>query len=171
MNARIQFQIPRRTQNCALKGEHFQAGMEVFSLLYEETQGSFSRKDYCRRCWDEVLITDKIQQSDGYWKCTVPSSMPSKKAARSTRSEQALELLHSLLQNEESLNNKEEVFILSILLQHAKKLVLRKEIECKGKKYGVFEISQKEDYLTIEMIPLVSIDVDVVQKSLAQKLA
>lgn len=166
MKSLNQLEIPKRSVHCLHKGEHFIPGMEVYSLIHEEEGRHFGRNDYCAACWPEVhhAVCSK-PESRGYWKSKIE---PRKLAPESTRTARALKLLKELLGHPES--QADEIFVLCLFLSHARQIALRQEFQQEGIAYQLYEILRQEEFITIQAVNLSQIQIEAIQKSLAQKL-
>lgn len=162
MNSLFQFEIPKRQHVCALHGERLEPGKEIFSLLYEEADSKkLLREDYCSKCWSKV----EEKPNRIYWKSRIEKKI---QEPPSTRSERALHLLKEVLVEPSS--NEEEIFVLALLLSHARQLILRKEIVKDGQLFHLYEVAKQEEYITVKVFELDSTQISNVQKSLADKL-
>lgn len=169
MNPFSQLEIPRRQTACGQCGARFLPEMELYSrLIEEESKNSYRREDFCLACWDPI----KGQKSQepllcSYWR----SSMEKKqKEEKSQRKERALALLKSAYLSSSTLSiSEEEGFVLALLLLRARKLALRQQLQRGEETYGLYEILGEDRFLTIKMIPLSSLQIEKLQKSLADK--
>ncbi len=166
MNSLFQLEIPKRQLSCALQGERLDTGKEIYSLLCEEdTSEKLIRRDYCQKCWKEVQPTLENISKRIYWK-----SKYDKKPAPppSTRVQRALVLLRELINS--SPCAEEEIFVLSLLLSHARQLILRKEIEQDSHTFHLYEVAKQDDYFTIKVMNLTASQITTLQQLLASKL-
>ena len=162
MNSLFQFEIPKRQQVCALHGERLESGKEIFSLLYEEADSKkMLREDYCSKCWPKI----EEKPNRIYWKSKIEKK---NQEPQSTRSERALNLLKELLIEPNA--NEEEIFVLSLLLSHARQLILRKEIVKESQLFHLYEVAKQEEYITVKVFDLNPTQITNVQQSLAEKL-
>lgn len=167
MNSLFQLEIPKRSSQCAHQGERLLPGMEIFSLLLEETEKqSLSRRDFCSACWTHVKHVEGEQPTArGYWKSKIEKR---KTPEGSSRIERALALLRTLQQAPEL--KEAEIFVLCLFLSHARQLALRQEFQKEDQTYHLYEILRKEEFLTIKVINLSQIQIEELQKSLADQL-
>lgn len=167
MNSLFQLEIPKRSAQCAHQGERLLPGMDIYSLLVEEgEERRLTRRDFCSACWTEVCESQCRQPSArGYWK----SKIEKRKAADgSSRVERALILLRHLLQSPES--PEAEIFVLCLFLSHARQIALRQEFQKDGYPYHLYEILRKEEFITVKVIALSQVQIEILQKSLAEQL-
>lgn len=167
MNSLFQLEIPKRSAQCAHQGERLLPGMDIYSLLVEEGEEKrLARRDFCSACWTQVRDNQCEQPSArGYWK----SKIEKRKAVEgSSRVERALILLRNLLQFSEP--PEAEIFVLCLFLSHARQIALRQEFQKDGFTYHLYEILRKEEFITIKGINLSQIQIDTLQKSLAEQL-
>ncbi len=166
MNSLIQISIPKRTSACAEQGEKLLAGMEIYSLITEGSTEQLSRKDYCLGCWNKMFDSVKVNpMTKGYWK----SKIEIKKEIEGTnRIERALSLLRSWRDVRDP--NEEEIFVLCLFLSRARQIALRQEIECDGALYHLYEILHTEEFVKVKTKPLSELQIEIIQKSLAEKL-
>lgn len=167
MNSLFQLEIPKRQAQCAHQGERLLPGMDIYSLLIEEgKEMCLARRDFCSACWTQIKAVQSEQPSArGYWK----SKIEKRKAPEgSSRVERALILLRNLLQLPEP--PEAEIFVLCLFLSHARQIALRQEIQKEGFTYSLYEILHKEEFITIKVINLSQIQIESLQKSLAEQL-
>lgn len=167
MNSLFQLDIPKRNTQCAHQEERLLPGMNIYSLLIEEGEEMrLTRRDFCSACWMQVrdMNVDK-PSSKGYWKSKIEKK---KSTDASNRNERALILLHQLLQLPEP--PETEIFVLCLFLSHARQIALRQEFQNDGLTYHLYEILRKEEFITIKVVNLSQIQIDDLQKSLAEQL-
>ena len=166
MNSLFSLEIPKRSAQCIHQGERLLPGMEIYSLIVEEEEERLARRDFCSACWMQVRTVECEQPSArGYWK----SKIEKRKALEgSSRVERALLLLRALQQTPES--QEAEIFVLCLFLSHARQLALRQEFQKEGVTYHLYEILRKEEFLTIKVVNLSQIQIESLQKSLANQL-
>lgn len=166
MNSLFQLDIPKRKTQCAHQGERLLPGMEIYSLLLEEAPERLSRLDFCSTCWKQVRgLQSEHPSARGYWKSKIEKR---KEAKTSSRVERAFALLDDLQRATEL--REAEIFVLCLFLSHARQLSLRQEFQKEGSTYHLYEILHKEEFLTIKVIQLSDIQVENLQKSLADQL-
>lgn len=167
MKALNQLEIPKRSPQCAHNKEPLTGGMDIISFIYEEgDQHQLARSDYCTTCWQAVSqeVASK-PHSRGYWKSKIEVR---KQSAESSRTGKALQLLREMIQNPES--SLEEIFVLALFLSHARQLLMRQEFEERGEAYQLYEIAKQDEFITIKIVNLSNLQIEEIQKSLAQKL-
>lgn len=167
MNSLFQLEIPKRSAQCAHQGERLLPGMDIYSLLVEEGEDArLTRHDFCSACWKDVRDTQCEQPlARGYWK----SKIEKRKAVEgSSRVERALILLRNLLRSTKP--SEAEIFVLCLFLSHARQIALRQEFQKEGSAYYLYEILRKEEFITIKVINLSHIQIEALQKSLAEQL-
>lgn len=166
MNSLFQLDIPKRQTHCSHQGERLMPGMEMYSLLLEHDTQECLRRDFCLSCW--ALLQKEKQWpplNRGYWK----SKIEEKKAPPpSTRTEKALALLRELLQA--AAPSEAEIFVLCLFLAHARQLALRQELQKEGTAYYLYEVLGQEEFLTVKVCPLSSLQIEDLQRSLANKI-
>jgi len=168
MKPLFQTEIPKRNTCCAHLGEPLISGMEIYSLLIEDDQTEkLSRRDYCSVCWNSLKgKQENPAPLKSYWK----SKIEKKRAAEGTaRTERAYSLLRALLQEGEA--EEKKIFVLCLFLSHARKIVLRQEIQNESGIYHLYEILHKEEFITVKAINLSDIQVEEIQKSIAGQLS
>jgi hypothetical protein len=166
MNSLFQLEIPKRNGQCAYQGERLLPGMEIYSLLIEEETQHLARRDFCSACWNQVrAIEEKQSSTRGYWKSKIEKR---KTSAETSRIERALALLHILQQAPEP--QAAEIFVLCLFLAHARQLALRQEFHKEGVTYHLYEILHKEEFVTVRVINLSQVQIETLQKSLADQL-
>ncbi|WP_075883616.1 hypothetical protein [Candidatus Protochlamydia sp. W-9] len=165
MNSLFQIEIPKRNGLCSGHAERLQAGMEYYSLIVEGEDHQVIRQDFCAACWPHAIKSELFLKKRGFWKSKIEHK---KNEVPSLRFERALHLLKELL--EQPSQNEEEIFILSVFLSHSKKLILRQEFEKEGSQWGLYEIAHQDEFLTIKIFPLTTLETEKVQKRLAEKL-
>lgn len=167
MNSLFQLDIPKRSAQCAHQGERLLPGMEIFSLLLEDKDTDrLTRRDFCSACWTHVRHAEGEQPtSRGYWKSKIEKQ---KTAEGSSRVERAFVLLRSLQPASEG--KEEEIFVLCLFLSHARQLALRREFQKDGNSYYLYEILRKEEFITVKVVNLSQVQIEVLQKSLANQL-
>ena len=109
-------------------------------------------------------LSDKAE-TRGYWKSKIE---PRKSPPESSRIGRALKLLKELKAQPDA--NEEEIFVLCLFLSHARQLALRQEFKKMGNTYQLYEILRQEEFMTIKSLNLSQIQIETIQKSLAQKL-
>lgn len=168
MNSLFQLEIPKRSNHCSHQGEQLTPGMEIVSLLLEAgSDQRFSRRDFCLGCWKKFSLDERGNSAErGHWRSKIEKK---KEVEGSTRVQRAFDLLYKLLQSPES--REDEIFVLCLFLSHSRRLVLRKEFLKEGNTYNLYEVLQKEEFLTIKSIPLSQVQTQELQVSLAEKLA
>lgn len=168
--ALVKFDIPPRARRCCLGNEDFTQGMEYISLLEEKDDEGYLRKDYCLACWKTAgEAPGNPQIGEVHWKSQVPlkSRSDSKDMRRDVR---ALELLREILETG-SEDEEGEAFVLALLLQRGKRLVLKQEIADQGKEpLLLFEVAGTEEMIPIKKISLSAIETEKLQHILARKL-
>lgn len=167
MNSLFQLEIPKRSAQCAHQGERLLPGMEIYSLLIEEgKEQHIARRDFCSACWSQIRTAQcEHPSARGYWKSTIEKR---KATEGSSRVERALALLRTLQQAAEP--QETEIFVLCLFLSHARQLALRQEFQKEGCTYHLYEIVRKEEFLTVKVINLSQVQIEALQKSLAEQL-
>lgn len=165
MNSLFQFEIPKRQLVCSHHGERLQAEEEIYSLLQQEDPKQFTRQDFCSNCWLQVEPTLHHQPKRIYWKTKIEKKPV---VAASTRVERALNLLRELIKT--SAQSEAEIFVLGLFLSHARQLILRQEIQEDLAVYHVYEVAKQEEYFTIKVLNLSTVQISELQQLLAAKL-
>lgn len=161
-------EIPNRHSQCTHAEERLEAGQEVYSAIFESDQ-AFSREDYCSQCWTQVEKEAHIKNAVTYWKSVVPEKKEVKEIFLD-RDSKALALLKELVKSEEE-EKLHQAMILAIYLSRRRKIYQRKEFVTKeNQTYLLFEESESKEILSVPKIPLASIDIPKVQKTIAQQL-
>lgn len=167
MKALNQLEIPKRSFHCFHKKEPLLPGMEIISLIYEDENQEIGRHDYCAACWPEAqAIEGSKPETRGYWKSKIE---PKKIVPESTRVGRGLSLLKEMLKTPEA--DAEEVFVLCLFLSHARQLALRQEFKEEGSTFQLYEILRQDEFITVKLVNLSTIQIENIQKSLAQKLS
>lgn len=167
MNSLFQLEIPKRNTQCAFQGERLLPGMEIYSLLFEENDTQrLARRDFCLACWGKIRNSEAEQPaSRGYWK----SKIEKRKALEgSSRIERALALLRTLQQEPDP--KEAEIFVLCLLLNRARRLILRQEFQKDGMGYHLYEILRQDEFITVKAVSLSDVQIETLQKSLAEQL-
>ena len=159
------YQIPRRNKNCSGNQEPLTTGSVVYSFIMETNEGLFKRMDFCEACWKSYLNTRQDISRLNYWRYIQQAV---KENPKTGRTQATLNLLQEML--DEEVKAKDEIYVLTLFLQHARKLILRHEFEREGVKWGVFEIVDKDEFLTIEIIHVDHLQITPLQNSLAHKI-
>lgn len=167
MNSLFQLEIPKRSLQCAHQGERLLPGMEIYSLLLgEEKSERLARRDFCSACWAQVRpLQGEESSARGYWKSKIEKR---KVVENLSRVERALAVLRTLQQAPEL--QEAEIFVLCLFLSHARQLALRQEFQKDGSTYHLYEILRKEEFLTVKVINLSQVQIETLQKSLADQL-
>lgn len=165
MNSLFPLQIPKRTSHCSHKGERLVPGMEIYSLLLENETQAFGRHDYCSTCWTILQEEGKKLETSMYWKSKIEYR---KSSVESTRISRALKLLRDLQQEQEP--KEAEIFVLCLFLSHARQIALRQEFKKEDVAYQLYEILRQEEFFTIKVLNLSQIQIETIQKSLADQL-
>jgi hypothetical protein len=167
VNTLLKIEIPKRSRHCFRQGEPFLPGMEMYSLLFEdEMKKGVLRRDFCPECWNQVTTEEKPLNFRGYWKSKVEP--PRKPPAESSRVARALTLLEEMLQAPEQ--KEQDIFVLCLFLARARQLALRHEFEKEGIAYQLYEILQREEFLTVKVFHLSPLEIETIQKFLACQL-
>lgn len=162
------YEIPRRHRQCILCQKEFSPGDSYYSLL-EPIKGGYERKDYCPSCWKK-LHDEEERHSEGkvFWKSSVPKKQQvSEESLR--RDERALELLKTYSSSDQ-VNEREQAFILALLLTRNKFLQFKQEVEEEGQAVQLFEVRSSEEMIGVRKVDLSTIQTDLVQTALAEKL-
>ena len=164
MNSLFQIDIPKRSAQCAHQGERLLPGMEIYSLLMEEEGERLARHDFCLECWTQIGHAQSGHPlARGYWRSKIEKRKGEEGNSRVAR---ALLLLRSLLQLSDP--PQAEIFILCLFLSHARQLALRQEIKREESTYYLYEILRQEEFITVKVIHLSQLQIENVQKSLAE---
>ncbi len=161
--ALIQIEIPRRSHRCQDGGEEFSPGMEYISLVSEDPTKGYQRFDYCPACWEKNKDKPGV-----HWKSKVPERhhVPQEEQYKS-RNEKALYLLKEALKDD-SQELRNEAFVLALLLNRCKVLVLRQQLE--EEKMTIYEVIASEEMLCVPKVELSMIQTETLQNELAKKL-
>ncbi len=155
----FQITIPRRSNRCAKGDDPFVPSTSYYSLVEEGEKGELERRDYCEACWKGV---DKDGRT--YWKGRVPEKKERAKYADLSRDARALALLRDALKGE---STQDEAFVLALYLQRQKKLLSRKVV----KEQQLYEVAGTEEMIAVPVIKLSSLQVETVQKQIAEKMS
>lgn len=147
--------IPKRASSCTHGNEPFQVGMDYYSLIQHEKDNIYMRQDYCQKCWNEIKKSEKT-----FWKGRIHKK--EEKELRSSE-EKAMLYLEEILNDQ---NKKQEAFILALYLVRKKLLAFRKTLD----DFDLYEKIETEEMLAIPKVAISQIDVNCLQKSLAEKL-
>lgn len=163
MNPFFRLSIPRRMSICYHGKEPLLAGMEVYSLLLEESVNQFTRRDYCAVCWGVAgRMAAKEKNACGFWKGVIEKK---KKKEKETREDVVFSLLDQLLEEKE--NKSAEIYLLCLFLARARKMVLRREYKQNGLEYHVYEILKREEFLNVQVVAPSPDKIVEIQKMLA----
>ncbi|MBA3723065.1 MAG: hypothetical protein H0W88_11795 [Parachlamydiaceae bacterium] len=166
MNSLFQIDIPKRSLQCFKGQERLSTGSEYYSLLVEDAEKKIIRQDYCPICWNEVK--DQLPKGYSHWlsRSEIKQEPVDEQSNRVTR---ALILLKQLIRQPDA--NESELFVLALFLAHARKLILRREIEKDGFGYSLYEIAHQDQFVTIKKVALSQLETKSIQQSLATKLS
>ena len=160
-----QLEIPKRNAKCFHQGESLVPGMDIYSLLLEETPKEYTRRDFCSVCWERDKHLAEEKEGRIYWKSKIEKRfIPDK----SSKTERALYVLQEMLQH--PVDQEEKIFVLCLFLSHARQLALRKEWEEQGETYHLYEILRKEECFKIKAVSLSQLQIEKIQEFLAQEL-
>lgn len=162
------YEIPRRHRHCIIGQEEFAPGESYYSLL-EPIKGGYERKDYCPACWKKIHEEEE-GHSEGkvFWKSSVPEKQQASEEAM-RRDERALELLKAYSSSNQR-EERDQAFILALLLTRNKFLQLRQEVEEEGEAVQLFEVRSTEEMIGVRKVDLSTIQTDLIQTALAEKL-
>ena len=159
----LQLLIPRRSVACLHHKEHFQPADDYISYLYLEDE-EWVREDYCVQCWQQV---EKQKSEKGnYWK----GKIPVRKKEKSTPDERAIKLLREWALDAH-LENKKNLFFLTLYLERLKQIQRRSEL--KDKKLPLidyYEVLETGEIFPIESCILSGQDTEKMQQDLLSKL-
>ena len=168
--ALIKFEIPPRSRRCEFGKEDFSQGMEYYSVLEDTENEGFHRKDYCETCWEKLLL-DPETASFGkvHWKSRVPVKKQDSYSSLQ-RDEKAMELLKEILQDGRK-EDAPQAFVLTLLLVRNKMLQFKQEIlDDDGQVVLLYEVAATEEMIAVQKIDLSLIQIEKIQKILAEKL-
>lgn len=173
MNRFVKFEIPRRSLCCTLCQTKWTPHRDCYSLIFEESDRYWLRKDICDECWRQAenkssLIEDK---PDTYflWRSKI-LPQPKKIKNPSNASEKIFELFHTALSGDHD-QTQAEAFILALLLKRKKKLIERKEIKhSTGKSYILFEDAETQETYSVPKVGLDRLEVHKIQEQIKRKL-
>lgn len=157
-------EIPKRSRHCQKGEEPFTKGMEYFALLKKDEEGNYVRCDYCKKCFEELNVTDQP-----YWKGKVSDQdiLPENDLARE---DLALECLREAI-NKDTKEDREDAFILSLYLVRKKILAFRQTLtKLEGSKIFLYEVLENEELLAVPEVAYSTINVKEVQSRVAMKL-
>ncbi len=120
--------IPRRQHTCSA----CQAPLTHDSLYYSRLQWNDdqpAREDFCHQCWQSTTT------KGCFWKGTVLAQDDTKKQARLTQNEEAIQQLHDALLSQ----YHHDAFILALYLERRKILALRQEISRSSHTIRIYE--------------------------------
>lgn len=170
MKSFFNIEIPKRNAKCSKEGEAFEPGAYYYSLVIEEDEQLLIRHDYCAACWakileDEGLLKDAVT----HWKSIVPTKKDIKDLY-ANRDEKALALLKEAVKGL-SEEDAQRAFVLSLYLARKKLIYLRKEVSSEdGHSLQLYEVAQTEEMIGVKKMALSSLQIEKVQKDIAQLL-
>jgi hypothetical protein len=165
MNSLFQLEIPKRQTHCSHQRERLLPGMEIYSQLSENEKEGFDRHDFCSSCWTDLQEKSQKVNSQIYWKSKIE---PRKKHRESSRFSRALTLLREMQNASEP--QEGEMFVLCLFLSRARQIALRQEFQKEDLTYQVYEILQEEEFFTVKSLKLSTLQIEMIQKSLAIQL-
>lgn len=167
----IRLEIPRRNAVCEKGGERLLPGMEIYSVILQETNGpQVKRRDFCLACWEisqkDFVQKDFVQESGvcGFWKSKIEMR---KKEEENCLVDRAVSLLRKNVQS--CYLPEAEIFVICLLLLRARRIAMRQEFQNEGETYRLFEILGREEFLTVKVVNLSQIQIEALQKSLADQ--
>lgn len=165
MNSLFQIEIPKRNSYCSLQGERLLPGMEIYSQLLEQETEGFARRDFCSTCWGQIQAKEENNKLQGYWKSKIEQRKPTVESSRMSRALSLLKEWQCACEPREA-----EIFVLCLFLAHARQLVLRQEFKKEEVIYHLYEVLRQEEYVTVKVVPLSQLQIETIQKSLANSL-
>ena len=167
----FQLEIPKRSTNCMEGHEILTPGTEYYSILLLDEEKRFQRFDFCLVCWEISAKKKFLTQAKTSWKATVASKKEIEDLSTKTRDEKAFFLLKDALQNQTE-ENWAEIFVLALYLARRRLLYLRQEIpEEDGSTLCLYEVAATEEILSIKRKSLLNVNIEEIQKKIAQKLS
>ena len=166
MNSLFRLDVPKRSLSCHRGGERLQPGMDYYSLLLDDENSKVIRQDYCLICWREMTGNRDLTTNHGYWQSRIDRKEEIKGSQSKTI--KALALLKELLELPE--REDAEVFVLSLFLARARRLILRKEIQRDGMNYFLYEKVGCDEFITIKKMNLNSDEITLLRQILSEKL-
>lgn len=164
----FQIEIPRRNTQCFHAKETFTASMAFFSLLIEDPEQGTIRRDYCQNCWN-LSEHNALRTGDHtFWKGKVPQKVD---AARlpTDQNERVFYLLREALLSDDLIKH-EEAFVLALFLARRRLIALRQERKQEGETFLIYEVLDTEEMLAVKKIELHQLQVEAIQKTLAEKM-
>lgn len=162
-------EIPKRAAECHQGKELFQPKEKYHSLLLKVDEEDFCRRDFCLKCWEEVMKKALPEETVTSWQGTVPAALE-KKDEFLSRDEKALSLLKEKI-TDETTENRQQAFILALYLARKRHLALRKEITLKdGLQALLYEVAETEEMLCVRKLDLPHLEIENIQKALASAL-
>jgi len=157
--------IPRRSHQCSAGQEPLLPGTAYFSVVNEDAQGEYVRTDYCPNCWKTVERTEEAI----HWKGKVPDKKKRLEYADLSRDERAMAVFKDTLSSAEK-EHHEEAFVLSLFLARKRYLLPRKQLRKEETLFQLYEVGSTEEMVAVPQIDLSDLEVEKVQKRLAEKM-
>lgn len=161
--------IPKRDRRCTAGDHVFTPGDECFTFISLE-KNRWNRKDLCKSCWSNLKVNGLPLNVMSYWQSKIPSIKENLPPIPLQRDERALSLLKSMMTSED-IQAAKEAYILALYLLRKKRLSLRQEIDQLGQSLLLFEIVETEELLPVKKISLESHEIEILQKSISDKLS
>lgn len=158
MNSLFAPEIPKRSSSCVHCQQILHPGSDYCSILLKEKEG-YQRQDFCMSCGKEKCSETKAVS----WKSRVP--LQQKAPQFNDKMAKALFLLKEN-QQKQSPDEYGESFILALLLSRKRKLSMRFE----EKDVQYYEVIETEEILPIQKMEISTLDIDRIQKTLAEKI-
>ena len=168
MTSLIQIQIPKRSKVCRPCLEQLVAGMDYYSILYENQNKEYERQDFCSVCFANFSLNNNLALAK-YWKSKVPLKKETV-VIPSTKNEQILNLLkNSLEQN--SPTDEMKRFVLALFLARKRFMSLRKEVKQEdGTTLQIYEIPETEEMILVKKIAISTLQIEEIRAQIAKQL-
>lgn len=161
--------IPRRSPRCVQNQEVLVPGADYYSVISEDDNGAFVRKDFCVACWEASAKQECLKEAKGYWKSKVPAKQIEPQRSQN-REILALDLLRQAL-TRNTPEDQAEAFILALYLVRKRMIYMRQQLQqADGQVVTFYEVADNEEMLAVRKFPLSQLEIVTLQQRLAEKL-
>lgn len=164
----MDYNFAKNARECSVTHHVFAPGETFYSLLIEETNGRFTRRDYSVESW-KAMTQDPAHSTNGivgFWKSKIPNTT-------STRQRWAPNEI--LLRYFEELENRPDCddtrYVLALLLVRRRLLVCDDETRTDdGRSFLMLRDPKRELNFEVEVLPPSTERYDAIQQQLAELL-
>ncbi len=167
IKSKPKWEIPSRARTCSKGLESLSPDSSYYSLLIQDAEGAYERRDYCLTCWQNELSSGNIPTKSTHWKALVPPR--NIKPTSKDRAERALDLLRETLISDYP-NSQAEAFLLGLFLQRMRIAAARQEIQREGVECILYEVLETGEVITVPKVSLSDFNVADLEKKLNEIL-